>query len=121
MEVTLVAVALIAFVGFRQWLSHARRAMIHRERMAAIEKGADLPALEPEVRRIGWDAQRMLLLAGLSWISVGIGAFVVLSVLIQHAPPTQAPPTGIQWIGLALVGIGLSHLIVYWVGRNRER
>ena len=30
MELTIVIVALIAFVGFRQWLKHQRRVMIHR-------------------------------------------------------------------------------------------
>lgn len=121
MEVTVVTVALIAYIAFRHWLRHDRRAMIHRERMAAIEKGVDLPALEQEVRRSGWDAQRMLLLAGLSWISIGIGAFVVLSVLRLAVPAAEALPSGIQWVGLPILGIGLAHLTVYWVGRKRER
>jgi hypothetical protein len=29
-------------------------------------------------------------------------------------------PPGIQWIGVAPIGIGLSHLIVYWVERRRK-
>jgi hypothetical protein len=121
MEFALISVALIAYIGFRQWLRHDRRTMIHHERLAALEKGAELPALEQEVQRGNWNVQRILLLAGLCWISLGVGAFVVLSVLIEHAPREQAPPQGMQWIGLALVGIGLSHLAVYLVGRNRER
>jgi hypothetical protein len=121
MEIALVLVAFIAYIGFRQWLRHDRRSMVHRERLAALEKGAELPALEQEVQRGNWNVQRILLLAGLCWISVGVGAFVVLSVVIAHAPPEQAPPQGIQWIGLALVGIGVSHLVVYVVGRNTER
>jgi hypothetical protein len=121
MEIALVSIALIAYLGFRQWLRHDRRSMVHRERLAALEKGAEMPALEQEIQRGNWNVQRILLLAGLCWISVGVGAFVVLSVLIAHAPPEQAPPQGIQWIGLALVGIGASHLAVYAVGRNRER
>lgn len=121
MEIAVVSVALIVYIGFRQWLRHDRRTMIHRERLMALEKGVDLPAVEQEVQRGNRNVQQVLLLAGLCWISVGIGAFVVLRAVIAHAPPEQAPPQGIQWIGLALVGIGLSHLAVYLVGRNRER
>ncbi len=46
MEVTLIVIALIAYLGFRQWLRQHRRSMIHRERLAAIEKGIELPPLE---------------------------------------------------------------------------
>jgi hypothetical protein len=61
----------------------------------------------------------MLLLAGLSWISLGVGAFVVLSAVMSH-PSFDQIPQGMQWIGIAPVGIGLSHLIVYLVGKNKE-
>lgn len=120
MEVAIVTVALIAFIGFRQWLQHDRRVMMHRERLAAIEKGTPLPEVDREVARSAWNAQRVLLLAGLSWISVGIGAFIVLNAVI-YALPRSGPPQGVQWIGVPLVGIGISHLVVYWVGRGKDR
>src|SRR5260370_16367425 len=50
MEVAIVIVAVIAYMGFRQWLRYQRRVMIHRERLAAVVKGLDLPPLEPEVQ-----------------------------------------------------------------------
>jgi len=65
MEVAIVVVALIAFVGFRQWLQHNRRVMIHRERLAAIEKGVEIPSLDLEVHRSKWIVGRVLLLGGL--------------------------------------------------------
>ena len=34
---------LLGFVGFRQWLRHQQRAWVHRERLAALEKGVELP------------------------------------------------------------------------------
>ena len=121
MEVVLVIVALIGFMGFHQWLRHHRRIMIHRERMASVQKGIELPPLEREVERSSWNVQRILLLAGLSWISVGVGAFVVLSALLAYRSQlTEDIPQGIQWIGVAPVGIGLSHLIVYLVGKNKK-
>src|SRR6266542_2850538 len=102
-------VALIVFVAFHQYLRHHRRIMIHRERLAAIEKGIDMPPVEQEIQQTRWNIQRLLLLAGLSWISIGIGAYVVLGSMVgTHG----GPPEGLQWIGVPLVGIGISHLVV---------
>ncbi len=122
MEIAAVAIALIGYIGFREWLRHKRRALIHRERLAAIEKGVDLPPVEQELKRSAWNVQRTLLLAGLIWISLGLSAFVTLSTLI--ASPANAKleiPPGVQWLGLAPVAIGLSHLIVYLAGKKKEK
>ena len=111
----------IVYLAFQQWLRHRRRVMIHRERLAAIEKGIDLAPLEQEIQRGSWNVQRILLLAGLSWISLGIGTFVVLSAVLVHPSNlTEALPNGLQWIGIVPVGIGLSHLFVYVVGKRTE-
>src|SRR5438093_6073630 len=121
MEVALVIVAAIAYLGFREWLRHQRRALIHRERLVAVEKGVEVPPLEHEVHRRAWNVQRILLLAGLIWMSLGVASYVTLSALI--ASPANAKleiPPGIQWIGLAPAAIGLSHLIVYLVGKKEE-
>jgi hypothetical protein len=116
-----VWVAIIGFVAFYQWLRHQRRLLAHRERLAALEKGIELPPAEHDARRSAWNVQRILLLAGLTWISLGVGAFVVLSAVLAHGSPAAAEiPGGMQWIGLAPVGIGLSHLIVYFVGKTRD-
>jgi hypothetical protein len=121
METALVIVALIGYMGFRQWLMHHRRVMIHRERLAAIEKGIELPPVEKEVQRSSWNVRQMLLLAGLCWISLGIGVFVVLSAVLAHPYDSTQIPQGLQWIGVAPVAIGISHLIVYLAGRSNER
>jgi hypothetical protein len=65
------------------------------------------PDIEPQ--HSDWGVQRQLLLAGLVWISVGIGAFVLISAVSSR---------GLEWIGLAPVLIGLSHLVVYRVARS---
>jgi hypothetical protein len=119
MEVAIVIVAFIAFVGFRQWLQHQRRTMIHQERLAAIEKGVELPPLEPEAKRSNWNVQRILLLAGLIWISLGVGAFVTLVALLGHSPQLGIP-NGVQFVSIAPAAIGLSHLVVYAVGTKKE-
>jgi|SRR5579864_175760 len=120
MEIVVVIVALIAFAGFQQWLKQQRRTMIHRERLAAIEKGIEIPPLEQDLRRSNWNVQRILLLAGFIWVSLGIGTFVLLTALLAHPEGLTDLRPGIQWIGIAPLLIGFSHLIVYVVGRKKE-
>ena len=115
METAFSFAAILAYLGFRHWLRHSRRMMIHRERIAAIEKGVELPPLEQEVKRNTWNIQRIILLAGLIWISLGVAVFVTLNVVT-----TKEIPPGIQWVAIAPVGIGLSHLLVYLVGTKKE-
>jgi hypothetical protein len=130
--IIIVILAVAATYIFQMWARHQRRLMIHRERLAAIEKGIELPPLEREIQRSGWNVQRLLLLAGLVWISLGLAAFPLLNRLggqaitlpwgYDQVGPVWAKvpiPQGLEWIGLALVGIGASHLITYVVGRQR--
>jgi hypothetical protein len=128
MEVAAVAIAIAFYLGFTQFLQHQRRTLVHKERLAAIEKGLALPpeaaaSLSPEAERLrSWNVQRLLLLAGLVWLSLGISTFVVLSaIFFANSPSAADVPRGLQWIGLAPATIGLSHLIVYAVGRSRDR
>ncbi len=128
MEVAAIAIAIAFYLGFTQFLQHQRRALVHKERLAAIEKGLPLPpeaaaSLSPEAERHrSWNVQRVLLLAGLVWLSLGISTFVVLGAIFSANSPSAADvPRGLQWIGLAPATIGLSHLIVYAVGRSRDR
>src|SRR5260370_15845387 len=121
-EIAAVAIALIGYAAYREWLRHQRRTLIHRERLAAIEKGVDLPRLEQEQKRSSWNVQRTLLLAGLVWLSLGLCAYITLSVVI--ASPANARleiPMGMQWIGLGPAAIGVSHLVVYLTGKSREQ
>jgi len=121
-EIALVVLALIGYMGLREWLRHQRRTLIHRERLAAIEKGVDLPALEQETRRSAWNVQRTLLLAGLVWVSLGVCVFVTLSALIASPQNLRLEiPPGLQWLGIAPTAIGLSHLVVYWTGKKKEK
>jgi hypothetical protein len=128
MEVAAIAIAIAFYLGFTQFLQHQRRALVHKERLAAIEKGLALPpeaaaSLSPEAERLrSWNVQRLLLLAGLVWLSLGISTFVVLSaIFFANSPSAADVPRGLQWIGLAPATIGLSHLIVYAAGRSRDR
>jgi hypothetical protein len=108
MEVAAIAIAIAFYLGFTQFLQHQRRALAHKERLAAIEKGLPLPpeaaaSLSPEAERHrSWNVQRLLLLAGLVWLSLGISTFVVLSAIFSANSSGAADiPLGLQWIGLA--------------------
>ena len=120
MEAAIVAVAVIAFIAFRLWLTHARRQMAHRERLAAIEKGVPVPPIEDAVDRDTWPVQRLLLLAGLTWVALGSGGIIAVTAVIRHNLPSPIPD-GAQWFGLVFIGIGLAHLIVYAMDRRRTR
>jgi hypothetical protein len=119
---TLIAVIIVmsvVYVGFQQYLQHHKRVMIHRERVAALERGVALPPVDMEIQRKNWNLQRFLLLAGLSWISLGVGVFPFLHVMaIYH---TRGEFGGVQWLALPIVLIGFSHLVVYAVERKRDR
>ena len=118
----LALAVVLGFVAFGQWLRQQRRMMIHRERLAALEKGIELPPLVQEVQRTSWHVQRLLLLAGLVWISIGIGCYLVFNAVLNH--PTEATrdvPPGLQYIGVALAGIGVSHLIAFAAGLFKEK
>jgi hypothetical protein len=89
----------------------------HTERMAAIERGMDLPPwnpglLESQSRR----RPRTSLLPGLIWFFIGIALlffFVDMSSHDIHAP---------RYIGLIPTAVGLAYLVYYFVeGRELER
>ena len=130
-----IIVLLVAYL-FQLWARHHRRLMIHRERLAALEKGVELPPLvEEEIQRTSWNVQRLILLAGLCWMSVGIalfGAINELSGQTLHLPWGSGNATGqpifvdlnirpgMRWLAFAPIGIGISHLIVYFTGRRQD-
>jgi hypothetical protein len=95
--------------------------MVHRERILAMEKGVELPPLEQEIRRSNVNIQRILLLSGLIWVSLGLSAFAVLTVILTMSSDKFAGeiPNGIQYIAIAPIGIGIAHLVVFFVGRNK--
>ena len=88
--------------------------LYHQERMAAISKGIDLPPL-PDSMVVEDDkprarSPRESLLKGLVWLFVGLAIFFALGEL-------EGREAG--FLGLIPAGVGLAHLIYYFVeGRN---
>jgi hypothetical protein len=127
-----IGALLVAYL-FQLWARHHRRLMIHRERLAALEKGVDLPPLSEEIQRGSSNVQRLLLLAGLCWLSVGVALFLTLDELAggEIFLPIGVDGSGFTWasvhvhagfrpLALAPIGIGLSHIVVFFVGRRRD-
>ena len=93
----------------------ARRAMelLHAERMAAIERGMELPPVQFEIETGPADGRRprTALLPGLMWLFVGLAI-----VIHGLATDFDGPPL---FVGLIPVGIGLAYLIYYYVEERR--
>jgi hypothetical protein len=108
-----IAVAMLAI-----YLSYRKRkeffTLYHQERMAAIEKGVELPPL-PEALLVEDGAKpyhpRRHLLKGLGWLFVGLGGGLATWVT-----------AGVDWalFGLVPIGLGLAHLIYYFVEGKKE-
>jgi hypothetical protein len=82
--------------------------------------GSQSQRMDQEVKHSNWNVQRILLLAGFIWISLGIGSFVLLKALLAHPENLTDLHPGFEGIGIAPLLIGFSHLIVYLVGRKKE-
>ena len=99
--------------------------MVHRERLAALEKGADLPPWPDESpSRFDFGLDSLLLLSGLIWLSIGLGGMfaawlIVSDPMVQRLP--DAVPSSIALIGVPVALIGVAHLIVYGVRRRGSR
>lgn len=126
MEVSFVVFAILAFVGFRQWLAYKRRELAHRERLAAIEKGVPVPAVEPEpvADRRRNSIERRYLFGGLMWTFSGVAVFLFVAALgnseAMRNDPEPMPPE-FALIGLIPVAFGFAHLGMYFVEKRIAR
>ena len=79
----------------------------HKERLAAIERGMELPALPESFYQSIKPARRSsYLLPGLVWLFVGIGIFIALGAIAGH---------DVRMLGLIPAGVGLALLIYHFV------
>jgi hypothetical protein len=113
--------SVLAFIGFRQWLRHQQRAMVHRERLAALDKGAELPAWPAETATTFMSMETVLLLLGLIWLALGLGGMIAAFAIVPQLTIPDAPPPTIALIGLPAALVGVAHLIVYRVQRNKNK
>jgi hypothetical protein len=79
----------------------------HRERMAAIDRGMELPPLPDSFYQSIKPARRSsYLLPGLVWLFVGVGIFLALGAVAGE---------DVRNLGLIPAGVGVAYLIYYFV------
>ena len=97
----------IAMLGV--WLDYRKKSEIfalhHKERMAAIEKGMDVPPLPPELFHRGGRTPADCLRRGLVWLLIG-GAIMIAMLIEGHR--------GAMY-GLIPAAVGLANLIFYFL------
>ncbi len=84
----------------------------HKERMAGIERGMDIPPL-PEAFFSPLDRNKRPrhLLTGMIWLFIGIALFLALGAVAGE---------GVQFFGLIPAGIGAAFLIYYFIEGKHE-
>ena len=84
----------------------------HKERLAAIERGMDLPPLPDAFFQSIKPARRSsYLLPGLIWLLIGIALFIALGAVAGE---------DVRNFGLIPIGVGLAFLIYYFVEGRRH-
>ena len=119
MSIPIIAIVMGIGIGMLAlYLDYLKRkemfTLYHQERMAAIDKGIELPdwpeglldtsAAKPQ-------SPRRHLLKGLVWLFIGLGLIVSIYAVFDLAH---------SLFGLIPTGIGLAHLIYYFVEGKKE-
>ncbi len=88
--ITLLVLSAAGIIIWSLNIRYRRQELKHKERMAALEKGAELPAEPAEKPPVPW-SPRVYLLRGLIWLFTGLGlsTFLLgLSLSIGSRPQT---------------------------------
>src|SRR5690554_5824415 len=83
----------------------------HAERMAAIERGMDVPPLPIELISGSAPRRRSALLPGLIWFFIGLAVLIGALQVDPHIPLIG---------GLIPLGVGLAYLIYYFAEGRKE-
>jgi hypothetical protein len=86
-----------------------RAELRHKERIAALEKGIELP---PEIVDKAEAGKPRFLLQGLVWLGVGIGIFFALGALAGD---------DVGMLGLIPAAVGVATLIYYAIEGRKEK
>jgi len=110
--ISLPTAAVIVWITFNYRRRSRLMELYHAERMAAIERGMDVPPLPEEVLQGGAvRRKRSSLLPGLVWFFVGLAL-----IGMMHAADDPAA----AYVGLIPLGVGLAYLIHYFVEDRKE-
>jgi hypothetical protein len=124
-EVVVPIVAILMPIGIIGVVSHFKgkeREMIHRERMAALEKGLQ-PPVDPEpsgsLRR--HHGPRNYLLRGLVWLFIGLGLLAPMFLFHETWGDRLASPIfSTPFLGFIPAGVGVAYLIFYAIEGSKQ-
>lgn len=141
LAILILAAGVVIFYGLS--LRYRRRELQHKERLAALEKGAQLPDLMEEHSA---SSPRTYLLRGMVWLFAGVGLAAFLwaitvdsrrpatveerlsralnlramganeaqiQTMMNDTTPLREAPQGLPLLGLVPIGVGLAYLIFY--------
>lgn len=117
----------IGIVAVTSYFKHKRLELVHRERMAAIEKGMTPPGELPDPHKEderqeaeeGQKAPPDYLRRGLFWFCPGAG--LVAFSLIALADVHEGIRLPIMGVSVVCAGIGAAYLVIYFVDQERKR
>jgi hypothetical protein len=118
----------IGIVAVTSYFAHKRMEMVHRERLAAIEKGlppmVDLPDPEKEERQRKEEEEARkkpvdYLQTGLFWLCPGAG--MVVFSLLAMADVNAAIRLPILGVSVIFAGIGAAYIVIHIVEQERRR
>ena len=118
----------IGIVGVTSYFAHKRLEMVHRERLAAIEKGlppsGELPDPEKEERQRkeqeeGRKSPVDYLQTGLFWLCPGAGMVAFSLVAMADVNPAIRLP--ILGVSVIFAGIGAAYIVIHIVEQERRR
>ena len=102
----------IIYIVLRSRRAQKAMELVHAQRMAAIERGMELPPASLEfATETGRGKPRTALLPGLMWLFVGLA--ITGSNFSSYG---DGPPL---FVGLIPIGIGLAYLIYYFVEERK--
>jgi hypothetical protein len=113
----------IAIIWITSYFGHKRTEMIHRERMAAIEKGVmpagTLPDPDKEDREDDQKAPPNFLRQGLFWLCPGLGAVAFSLLFLSDVNAAIRLP--ILGVSIVCAGVGAAYLVIHFVENDRAR
>jgi uncharacterized membrane protein HdeD (DUF308 family) len=114
----------VGIVAVTSYFSHKRTELIHRERMASIEKGM-MPAgpfpdaeKDEEEEAEGPKAPPDYLRRGIFWLCPGAAlvAFCIL-FLSEVSAAIRLPILGVS---IACAGVGVAHIVIYFIENEKQ-
>jgi hypothetical protein len=114
----------VGIVGISSYFSHKRLELVHRERMAAIERGilppGELTDQQKEEREEeGEKSAPNYLRYGLFWLCPGAGAVVFSLLFLSDVHPGIRLP--ILGVSIVCAGVGVAYLVIHMVESDKAR